>query len=123
MWSILDNITGSVDRTRKYNHSDINGGFPAGDVAVRKLTFADYTDIKQSTTDEAGKKVEKITTIQEQYDIAFAEFQKKSSLPKFQQPEYSLVAEEAPEFVKSYDDTGKLVGIDLLAYVAGCTPV
>ena len=63
MWSILDNITGSIDRTRKYNHSDINGGFPAGDVAVRKFMLADYTDIKQSTTDEAGKKVEKITTI------------------------------------------------------------
>ena len=63
MWSILDNITGSIDRTREYNHSDINGGFPAGDVAVRKFMLADYTDIKQSTTDEAGKKVGKITTI------------------------------------------------------------
>ena len=41
MWSILDNVTGSIDRTRKYNHSDINGGFPAGDVGVRKLTLAD----------------------------------------------------------------------------------
>ena len=42
---------------------------------------------------------------------------RKSSLSKFTQARYSLIAEEAPEFVKSYDDTGKLVEIDLLAYV------
>ena len=41
MWNILDNVTGSTDRTREYNHSDINGGFPAGDIVVRKLTFAE----------------------------------------------------------------------------------
>ena len=110
---ILNQVTDYTSILDEFNHTPVH----QWKRKLKKPLLADYIDIKQSTADEAGEKVEKITTIQEQYDIAFAEFQKKSSLPKFQQPKYSLVAEEAPEFVKSYDDTGKLVGIDLLAYV------
>ena len=110
---ILNQVTDYTSILDEFNHTPVH----QWKRKLKKPLLADYIDIKQSTTDEAGEKVEKITTIQEQYDIAFAEFQKKSSLPKFQQPKYSLVAEEAPEFVKSYDDTGKLIGIDLLAYV------
>ena len=39
------------------------------------------------------------------------------STSKFTQVRYSLITEETPEFLKSYDDTGKLIGIDLLSCI------
>jgi hypothetical protein len=88
---------------------------------TRKLTqpvITDFKDVIETITDEKGKTTTKITkTAKEQYDIAMADFQKKNISPKFTQPKYSLVAEEAPDFIKSYDGEGNLAGIDLLAYV------
>jgi len=53
----------------------------------------------------------------EAFQKAQEEFKHKRSLPKFSEVHLGLIAEEAPEFLKAYDQNKKLVGIDLSAYV------
>jgi len=52
-----------------------------------------------------------------EYKKALEEYQKKIQLKKFNIEKISAIAEEVPEFVKSYDEEGNLVGIDLLGYI------
>lgn len=86
---------------------------------TRKLTPPKETDFKDIKEKIKGE--EKITrTAKEQYETTMAEYDKKKVSSKFTIPKYSLIAEEAPEFIKSYDDQGNLIGVDILAYVGFC---
>jgi len=77
----------------------------------RKLTKPKLTDFEEETEDG------RVRTREEQLADALEEYTKKKSSQKFNQEQFGLIAEEAPDCLKAYDDTGELVGINTSAYI------
>jgi len=54
---------------------------------------------------------------EEQYQIALQQYKKKVNLPKFAKAKYSMIAEDAPEFVQAHDENGNVTGISIFNYI------